>query len=151
MGKLPTYMGEREMSDAAMAKDLVDEIDRYASAHRRGNLVDRVLDACADYSKSLKEKTPGFTLRRIRAFRNREAAVVSYSEMVRLAKVAEAEMKLARQIEEARKSHAQYIAETTRLGSLAAFQDEAFHSDQVEGIRSTMGGVGVPGTGRGEQ
>lgn len=148
MGKTPTNAGAKKMTDTAMARGFVSEIGKYAH-HRNGNLVDRVYDACADFAR--KRRTNDlFTRRRIRAFWHREAAVISYSEMCRLAEVAASEKEQFETLQEARETHAKFIAHTARMEALLVSQDEAFHCDQIEALRRGAGGMGVPGT-RGDE
>lgn len=141
MGKLPAFTGEKKMSDITMARSFVEEIGEY-STHRRGNLIDRVYDACSAYAERFRrakphandDEVPSFTHRRIRSFWNREAAGVNYSEMVWLADVARQEKQLAERINQERAHHAQFISETLRMAALLQGADPDFMGGQGPNI-----------------
>jgi hypothetical protein len=103
-----------------MARGFVSEIGKYAY-HRNGNLVDRVYDACADFARKRRTEHP-FTRRRIRAFWHREAAVISYSEMCRLAEVAASEKEQFENLQEARETHARCAASRSRMAGTFALK-----------------------------
>jgi hypothetical protein len=140
MGNLPAFMGDTEMSDTTLAFNIIGEIGDY-SQHRKANLLDRVYEAVLAYARDQKLNPPPFTARRIRAFYHREAATVSYSEMLTLADVAQHEKALSEHIKQARKSHAEFIINTARMAQALRNADEDFHSNQIAGIERGMGRV----------
>lgn len=153
MEKTPAYTGEGKMSDIAMARGFVEQIGDHAQ-HRRGNLIDRVYDACASYANRFRKNNPNsndvpsFTHRRIRSFWNQEAAIVSFSEMVWLADIAEEEKRLAERIKQERKHHAQFIAKTTRMAALLEGGNADRMGGQVQDVGSRASGVDRAGIGR---
>lgn len=91
----------------------------------------------------LVKRNPKWTRRRVRALWNKEAARIDHREM--------AEMDAVLALREARKGHAEFIAETERLATMFAHADEDFHSHQIEARRLIAGGVGLSRTAGDDQ
>lgn len=86
-----------------------------------------------------------WTERRVRAFWHQEAAYVEFREMLELHRAAEKAKNERALLAQARKEHAAFIEKTASLRALLEHQDEAFHSAQIEGLRSLSGRVDLPG------
>lgn len=130
------------MSDVALAHDLVAEIAGHCW-RGKGDMIDRVYDAIVTHLP--KDQCQHWTRRRVRAFWHKEAASVRYHEMIELAQVAKTEREHRQELEEARRSHAEYVAETARLASMLERQDADFHCNQIEAMGGFCSGMGLPG------
>lgn len=119
------------MSDAALAAFLIREV-----AGPRGH-DDSIKELLNRAYRALQKQNEAWKHRRVRAIWNREAARIEHREI--------AEMKAAIALREARKEHAEYIAETERLAALGFAIDPDFYRDQIEARRSILGGVGRSG------
>lgn len=101
------------MEDLATARFLIAEIGG----------VDRA------YSMLIKQHSH-WTHRRVRAFWNCEAAGIRFHEMTELAAVATA----AKELADARKAHAEFVAKTARLARALERQDADFHRHHLEAM-----------------
>jgi hypothetical protein len=136
MEKISANTGAK-MSDVSLARDLIVEIAGHCW-RGRGDMLDRV-------HVSLASHYPQWTRRRVRSLWHREAAGVRYHEMIELAETAQREKERHAELEGARKSHAEYIAETARLAALLERTDSDFHRDSIEAVRSFAGGMASAG------
>lgn len=125
------------MSDVAMAHNLIAEIAGHCW-RGKGDMIDRVHDA-------VSKRFPQWSRRRIRAFWHREAAGVRYHEMMELAEVAREEAETRKRVEDARKSHAEFIARTARVAEALVHQDEDFHCAQIGALRGLAGHLDCAG------
>lgn len=132
----PTNL-ERKMSDVALAHNLVAEIAGHCW-RGKGDMLDRV-------HASVSKHYPTWTRRRVRALWHKEAAGVRYHEMCELAEVARLERETRAMLDEARRSHAEFIERTARLATALAAQDEDFHRSQIGALGSVVGGMDMSG------
>ncbi len=136
MGQSPKST-EQKMSDVLLAKSYFPEINE-GRADGTKAMLERVYRAVARQSGK-------WTRRRVRAIWNEEAAGVRYHEMVELSKAAEAKRQAVDALEKARKEHADFIAQTSRIQALLVAQDPDFHSDEIARLGDVMGGMDRPG------
>lgn len=87
----------------------------------------------------LASRNPKWTRRRVRAIWNGEAARIDHREI--------AEMEAVIALKDARRQHAAFVAETARMATFLATQDEAFHSPEIERLRSLASSVDRAGAG----
>lgn len=142
MGILSEFAGgSEEMSDVTLARKLVADIagDCWDG---KGNAIERAYDALQAHLP--RDKRRRWTKRRVRSFFHQEAAGVRYHEMRELAEVAQAERERRHEIEEARRDHADYISRTIALVDRLAVQDEEFHREHIEALRTVSGGKTDP-------
>lgn len=78
----------------------------------------------------LARKFPDWSHRRVRAFWNGEAAGIRFHEMLELDQIA----REAKELADARKEHAAYVAKTARLARALECQDEDFYRPQIEAL-----------------
>lgn len=126
------------MSDAAFAAELIREV-----AGPRGPDEPKKALWFKAY-KALHRLNSRWTERRVRALWAQEAARIEYREIREMQQAIENQ----RRINEARREHSDFLAETERLAALLAAQDEAFHSHSIEALRSLARGVDLSRTGR---
>lgn len=119
-GISPEYTGEKEkqkqgkgdrMSDVATANFLVEQI----GGKRRVN--EMIFAACRELNKRFPHREDPhnkWTERRLRGWWNKESATVKHFQMVELYETAQA-------LRKARDEHAQFIATTARIRSMAEF------------------------------
>lgn len=131
---------EAQMSDVALAHNLIKEIAGHCW-RGKGDMIDRVHNA-------IIKRYPNWTRRRVRGFYHKESAIVKYHEMMQLADVSELERQNRENLEEARRSHAEYIRQNSILAARLETQDEAFHGPQIEAMGSEFGRVDRPGVAR---
>jgi hypothetical protein len=112
-------------ADLTKARNLIMEIAGHCW-RGRGDMLDRVHDAIRHLNPQTK-----ITRRRVRAWFHREAAGVRFHEMIELAQVAQAERE-RRLLQEARRSHADYIARAANMATALTVQDEEFHRAAIE-------------------
>lgn len=117
-----------KMSDVMLARNIIREIAGDAW-NGKGDMIARVHRACVRAGMPI-------TLRRVRSFWHREAASVSYSEMMDLAEVAAIEKARREQTKEARESHADFIRRASDLLDRLVTQDEEFHREHAEALRA---------------
>lgn len=139
--------GSKHMSDVAMARDYVRDIGGKGAASQ---IISRAFDRLADMFPHREEPRNRWTERRVRSFWNCEAASVQYREMVELHRAAQQAKDERELLDKARKEHAAFIAKTASIRALLEHQDEAFHSGEIERLRSLACRVDRPGTQRGE-
>lgn len=125
------------MSDVTLAHNLVAEIAGHCW-RGKGDMLDRVHVA-------ISKRYPGWTRRRVRAFWHKEAAGVRYHEMIELADVARQEREAREMLDEARRSHAQFVERTARLATALATQDEDFHRDAIGALGGLVGRMDMSG------
>lgn len=101
------------MEDLATARLLIAEIGGVDSAY-----------------SLLAKRHPDWTHRRVRAFWNGEAAGIRFHEMLELNQIA----REAKELADARKEHAAYVAKTARISRALECQDADFHGPQIEAM-----------------
>jgi hypothetical protein len=138
MEKSPKNMEGHQLRDVVMAQGYVRAIGGKGQVKV---VLDRVYKTLAQMFPHANEPRDQWTERRVRALWGGEAARVEFREMVELHKAAEKAKEQRALLREARKEHAEYVAQTASLRALLEHQDEAFHSPQIEGLRGMAGRV----------
>lgn len=123
------------MSDAVLAASLIREV-----AGPRGHDEPKKVLWYRAY-QTLHKLNPRWTQRRVRALAGQEAARIEHREI----KEMERAIAARRAIQEARNEHNRYLAETERLATFLATQDEAFHSETIADLRSIAGDLDSTG------
>ena len=129
------------VADLNMARDYVLAI---GGPGKGQSIVAKAYRVLTDLFPHADEPRDQWTQRRLRAFLDREAALVKYREMVELHRAAEQEKSERRLLEQARKDHAAYIAKTASMRAFLEHQDEAFHGPELERLRGVARGVDSP-------
>lgn len=127
----PKNMEDQRMSDLAMARSYVDDIGGNEPVKRK---LWKAHDLLTEMFPHSEEQRWQWTLRRLRAFWNLEAARVEHREMIELHLAAERAVAERASLEQARKEHAAFIEKTASIRAFLERQDEAFHSPQIEGM-----------------
>lgn len=158
MGKLPTNSDGAHMSDVALddrgdvgrARGLIMEIAGHCW-RGRGDMLDRVHDAIREFSRVTLGRETTITKRRVRAWFHREAAGVRFHEMIELARVAQA-ARDDRLILEAKRTHADFIAETARIVAMAQPRAAVEYRRRLADQSRLLGGMDRAGnrTGAGQ-
>jgi hypothetical protein len=137
--------GKTEMSDVAMAKELIRDIG--GSGH-----VSTVLySAYTTLSRMFPHRDDPrqqWTTRRLKSWWNSETENVLHREMRELYEAARARKAEEELIREARNEHRKFIEKTTAIAALLERQDEAFHGAHLEALGEQLRRMGLPGTCR---
>lgn len=147
MEKSPKKTGQMRMSDLALAQSLFREINKGHPPKVNG-MLNRVYEAVKNAHEKRadeKERSKPWTFRKVRGIWENNA-IVKYYEMQELAEAA-ARIK---QLEQARKEHAEFIAQNSRIQALLSSIDPSFHSAEIERLRSINSRMGGTGTNRTE-
>lgn len=137
-----------EMSDAAYAQGLVYKL---AEPVLIGDNVKGQIDRA--YKRLVKaleragkqEERKRWKWRRVKAFWYMEVP----DHAIRTHETRELE--LAAALHDARKAHAEYLAENARLATMLAVTDPAFHGPEIERLGGFAGGMDRPGVGGGDE
>lgn len=139
MGKSSANTESRkQMLDVALARSYVADIGGTGPVK---TILARAHKSLRDMFPHRDEPQNQWTERRVRSFWHQEAAYVEFREMLELHRAAEKAKNERALLAQARKEHAAFIEKTASLRALLEHQDEAFHSAQIEGLRSLSGRV----------
>lgn len=134
--------GKKEMSDVAMAKDLIRDIGG------PGHVATVIYNTYTTLSRMFPHRDDPkkqWTARRIKSWWNGETENVQYREMRELFQAAQVKKAEQALIREARNEHKQFLAKTAAIAALLERQDPDFHSAQVDALRGSLGSLDRPG------
>jgi hypothetical protein len=130
--------GKKEMSDVAMAKDLIRDIGG------PGHVATVIYNTYTTLSRMFPHRDDPkkqWTARRIKSWWNGETENVQYREMRELFQAAQVKKAEQALIREARNEHKQFLAKTAAIAALLERQDPDFFGPQIEGLGKQSRGM----------
>lgn len=127
---LPERARQEAMADCELAANLLDDV--IGTRGVREPVKSMLERAYAELSR----KNRAWTRRRVRALFHKESNRIDYREICEM-----------REVVEARKRHAEYRQETTRIASMALVRASSRDSDLAPRQGSRLGGMDLPRAG----